>query len=69
MSGILNTIQDVAGKLGKTFQSVLDMTFPPEKRAEVLSKLQEFAVNNPKLAVCLAYSYHGRIRSEHLNRG
>jgi hypothetical protein len=58
MSGMLNSIQGVAGKLGSTFQSVLDKIFPPEKRAEMLSKLQNFAINNPKLSVCLVYSYH-----------
>jgi hypothetical protein len=52
MSGILNSIQGIAGKLGSTFQNVLDRIFPPEQRAEMLSKLQGFAVNNPKLAVC-----------------
>jgi hypothetical protein len=52
MSGILNSIQGIAGKLGSTFQNILDRIFPPEQRAQMLSKLQEFAVNNPKLAVC-----------------
>lgn len=53
MSGILNSIQGIAGKLGTTFQSVLDRILPPEKRAEMLAKLQEFAINNPKLAAFL----------------
>ncbi|KAF2676760.1 hypothetical protein K458DRAFT_447343 [Lentithecium fluviatile CBS 122367] len=53
MSAILNSIQGIAGKLQGTFQSVLDRIFPPEQRAEMLGKLQAFAINNPKLAAFL----------------
>jgi hypothetical protein len=53
MSGFLNSITGIFGSIGKTFQNALDKIFPPEKRAEMLSKLQEFAVNNPKLAAFL----------------
>ncbi|KAF2868437.1 hypothetical protein BDV95DRAFT_609918 [Massariosphaeria phaeospora] len=53
MSGLLTSIQGVAGKLGTTFQNVLNKIISPEKRAEVLGKLQSFAMNNPKLAAFL----------------
>lgn len=53
MSGILSNVQSVFGTLQIKFQNVLDRIFPPEKRAEMLAKLQEFAINNPKLAAFL----------------
>ncbi|KAF1971800.1 hypothetical protein BU23DRAFT_469990 [Bimuria novae-zelandiae CBS 107.79] len=54
MSGVLNSIQSVLGKLGTTFISILDRIIPPEKRAEMLNKLKGFAINNPKLAAFLS---------------
>lgn len=53
MSGILSNIQSVFGNLQSKFQNVFDRIFPPEQRAEVLAKLQNFAINNPKLAAFL----------------
>ena len=53
MSAILTTIQNLAGAVQGKAQNVLDGVFPPEKRAELFAKLQAFAVNNPKLSVCL----------------
>ncbi|KAF2181664.1 hypothetical protein K469DRAFT_740615 [Zopfia rhizophila CBS 207.26] len=53
MSAILNTLQAVLGSVGNTFQSILDRILPPEKRAEILAKLQTFAINNPKLSAFL----------------
>ncbi|KAF1957357.1 hypothetical protein CC80DRAFT_443514 [Byssothecium circinans] len=50
MSALLNNIQSTFGKLSTTFQNMLNKFCPPEKRTEILSNLQQFAVNNPKLA-------------------
>ncbi|ORY16186.1 hypothetical protein BCR34DRAFT_139375 [Clohesyomyces aquaticus] len=53
MSAVLNGIAGLFSSLQRTFQNVLDRIVPPEKRAEMLAKLQTFAVNNPKLAAFL----------------
>ncbi|KAF2086859.1 hypothetical protein K490DRAFT_14203, partial [Saccharata proteae CBS 121410] len=50
MSQILSTIQGLAGGAKDKAMSVLDSLFPPEKRNELLARLQSWAVNNPKLA-------------------
>ncbi|KAL1637313.1 hypothetical protein SLS58_009404 [Diplodia intermedia] len=57
MSGILNTIQTLAGTVQEKAQNVLDSLFPPEKRAEMFSRLQAFAVNNPKLSAFLLTNF------------
>lgn len=51
MSALLSYIQTMAGSLQSKAQNVLDSLFPPEKRAELFSRLQAFAVSNPKLSV------------------
>lgn len=53
MSGVLSSLQSGLGTLQTKFYSILDRIFPPEQRAETLAKLQNFAVNNPKLAAFL----------------
>jgi len=53
MDSILSTIQHYAGILKGKALGTLDAILPPEKRAELLEKLQSFAVNNPKLAFFL----------------
>ncbi|KAF2115077.1 hypothetical protein BDV96DRAFT_92746 [Lophiotrema nucula] len=53
MSGVLNSLSGIAGNLGSKFMSILDKILPPEKRAEIVAKLQQFAINNPKLAAFL----------------
>ncbi|KAF2811581.1 uncharacterized protein BDZ99DRAFT_569585 [Mytilinidion resinicola] len=50
MSGILSSLTGVLSSLGGKIQGVIDRLFPPEKRAEWISRLQAFAVSNPKLA-------------------
>jgi hypothetical protein len=52
MSGVLGSLQGIGGKLSGTFMNVLNRILPPEKRAEMWAALQNFAINNPKLAVC-----------------
>ncbi|KAF2254032.1 hypothetical protein BU26DRAFT_516282 [Trematosphaeria pertusa] len=53
MSGILSSLTGMLGNVGGMLKGALDRIFPPETRAEVLAKLQQFAVNNPKLAAFL----------------
>ncbi|KAF2142956.1 uncharacterized protein K452DRAFT_269559 [Aplosporella prunicola CBS 121167] len=57
MSGILTTIQNLAGDFKDKGQNVIDSLFPPEKRAEMLARLQSFAINNPKLAAFLLTNF------------
>lgn len=54
MSGVLSSLQGIGGKLSSTFMNVLNRVLPPDKRAEILNSLQNFAINNPKLAAFLA---------------
>ena len=51
MANIYGVVKGFTGGLLAKGQGVLDSLFPPEKRAELLTKLQMFAVNNPKLSV------------------
>lgn len=51
MSGILSSLQGILGSLQSKAQGVIDSLFPPEKRAEVLARLQAFVISNPKLSV------------------
>jgi hypothetical protein len=55
MSGLLSSLQGIGGKLAGTFMNVLNRVLPPDKRAEILASLKDFAVNNPKLAVRFPY--------------
>jgi len=50
MSGIISSLSSIASSLGGQIQGVIDRLFPPEKRAEWMTRLQAFAVSNPKLA-------------------
>ncbi|KAF2261085.1 hypothetical protein CC78DRAFT_570814 [Lojkania enalia] len=50
MSGGMNTLQGILGNMSRTITKILNKILPPEKRAEIVTKLQQFAVNNPKLA-------------------
>ena len=52
MSGIVSTIEGLASTMTAKAMSILDSVFPPERRQELLTKLQQFAVKNPKLSVC-----------------
>lgn len=53
MSGILSSMQCLAGTLQSKAQGVIDSLFPPEKRAAMISRLQAFAASNPKLSAFL----------------
>ncbi|KAF2205839.1 hypothetical protein GQ43DRAFT_361553 [Delitschia confertaspora ATCC 74209] len=53
MSGLLSTVTGTLTTLGGSFENIIDRFFPPEKRAELWTKLQNFAINNPKLAAFL----------------
>lgn len=53
MTDLLNSVQGLGGKLLGKGQAFIDSLFPPEKRAELMAKLQSFALNNPKLAAFL----------------
>ncbi|KAF2788490.1 hypothetical protein K505DRAFT_286014 [Melanomma pulvis-pyrius CBS 109.77] len=53
MSGILNSLQGIAASLATTFQNVLNRVLSPEQREEIWARLQQFAINNPKLAAFL----------------
>lgn len=50
MSRILSSLQGILGSLQSKAQGVIDSLFPPEKRAEVLARLQAFVISNPKLS-------------------
>lgn len=51
MSGIISTIEGLANTVTTKAMSIVDSVFPPERRQELLTKLQQFAVKNPKLSV------------------
>jgi len=53
MSGVLSRLQSIGGKLSGTFMNVLNRVLPPDEREEMLASLQNFAINNPKLAAFL----------------
>jgi len=53
MSGILSSLQGILGSLQGRAQGIIDSLFPPEKRAEVLARLQAFVISNPKLSAFL----------------
>jgi hypothetical protein len=53
MANIYGMAKSFTGGLLAKGQAVLDSLFPPEKRAELLTKLQSFAVANPKLSAFL----------------
>ncbi|KAK8225735.1 hypothetical protein HDK77DRAFT_137608 [Phyllosticta capitalensis] len=50
MAAFLESVQNVAAAFQSKSMGVIDGLFPPEKRAEVLSRLKTWAVANPKLA-------------------
>ncbi|KAG9520077.1 hypothetical protein E4T50_08095 [Aureobasidium sp. EXF-12298] len=53
MSGIISTIEGLANTVTTKAMSIVDSVFPPERRQELLTKLQQFAVKNPKLSAFL----------------
>lgn len=51
MSGVLGKIEGIGNLVAAKGKALLDGVFPPEKRSELLAKIQQFAVRNPKLSV------------------
>ncbi|GAB1736767.1 hypothetical protein NU219Hw_g8798t1 [Hortaea werneckii] len=52
-SGILGTIEGWGNWIAGKGREVLDRVIPPEQRASILAKLQEFMLKNPKLSAFL----------------
>ncbi|KAK3717772.1 hypothetical protein LTR37_005543 [Vermiconidia calcicola] len=52
-SGILSSIEGYGSKAATWAQDLLDRFFPPEQRAALLAKLQDFMLANPKLSTFL----------------
>ena len=59
-SGILSSIQGWGSKIAQWGQGLLDRFFPPEQRAAILAKIQEFMLANPKLSVRTTWPFHQR---------
>lgn len=57
MSAILAKIEGVGNLVAAKGKALIDSIFPPEKRAEVLAKLQQFALRNPKLSVNTMFAF------------
>ncbi|CAD0016026.1 unnamed protein product [Aureobasidium pullulans] len=53
MSGIVSTIEGLANTVTTKAMAIVDSVFPPERRQELLTKLQQFAIKNPKLSAFL----------------
>lgn len=56
-SGILGTIEGWGNWIAGKGKEVMDRVIPPEQRASILAKLQEFMLKNPKLSVSLFYFF------------
>ncbi|RMY43133.1 hypothetical protein D0865_11467 [Hortaea werneckii] len=52
-SGILGTIEGWGNWIAGKGKEVMDRVIPPEQRASILAKLQEFMLKNPKLSAFL----------------
>lgn len=52
MSQLLDSVGGMAGGLKEKAMSIVNSFFPPEKRAEMWAKFQNFVINNPKISVC-----------------
>lgn len=51
MSAILGKLEGIGSLVAAKGKALIDGVFPPEKRSELLAKLQQFALRNPKLSV------------------
>ena len=60
-SDALSTLDAFATNISGWARGLLDRFIPAEKRAELLAKLQEFMLANPKISVCLYTRYEARI--------
>ena len=52
-SDALSTVDASVANITEWGQGLLDRFFPPEQRAAVWARLQEFMLANPKLSVCI----------------
>ncbi|KAI5269515.1 hypothetical protein E4T47_07001 [Aureobasidium subglaciale] len=50
MSALMSTIEGLANTVTTKAMAIVDSVFPPERRQELLTKLQQFAIKNPKLS-------------------
>jgi hypothetical protein len=50
-SGILSSVQGWGSQIASWGQGIMDRFLPPEQRAAILAKIQEFMLANPKLSV------------------
>lgn len=62
LSGIMGKIEGLGSAVALKGKAMIDSIFPPEKRNELLAKIQAFAMKNPKLSVKIPYpkQYHPR---------
>lgn len=51
MSGTMDIVQGIGSTLLDKGRDMINQYFPPEKRAELMGRLQAFAATNPKVAV------------------
>ena len=51
-SGIMSSLQGWGSMIVSWGQGVLDRFIPPEQRATILAKIQDFMLANPKISVC-----------------
>jgi hypothetical protein len=63
MPGFLNSLSEIMGNISGKLYGALNRILPPEQRTAMLSRLQQFAINNPKLAVRI----HGSLCTLTLN--
>lgn len=54
-SSTLSTLDSWTVQIQQWAEDVLDRFLPPEQRAAILTKLQEFVLANPKLSVSFHY--------------
>ena len=50
-SGIMSSIQGWGSQIVAWGQGILDRFLPPEQRAAILAKIQDFMLSNPKISV------------------
>ncbi|KAL1296511.1 hypothetical protein AAFC00_000020 [Neodothiora populina] len=57
MSAVLGKIEGIGNLVASKGKALIDSVFPPEKRSELLAKLQQFAIRNPKLSAFLLTNF------------
>ncbi len=58
-SGVFSSLGAWGSQITAWGQGILDRFFPPEQRAAILAKIQEFMLTNPKLSVRTYHTCHG----------